>query len=92
MEMRNEKAGAGHMTDITTGVEFDGNYKKWISEVSNRFKASQIKASIKVNDEMLRFYWLLVCTLLIWFFIDIKLYHKNDCIPTFRLECSRFFI
>ena len=25
-----------------------------------------------------------------WFFIDSKLYHKNDCIPTFRLECSRF--
>ena len=34
-------------------------YKEWISDVSSRFKASQIKASIKVNDEMLRFYWLL---------------------------------
>ena len=47
------------MTNILTEVELDGNYKKWISEVSNRFRASQIKASIKVNDEMLRFYWLL---------------------------------
>ena len=47
------------MTDMLTGIEFDSKYKKWISEVSNRFKASQIKASIKVNDEMLRFYWLL---------------------------------
>lgn len=47
------------MADILIGTEFDGSYKKWISEVSNRFKASQIKASIKVNDEMLRFYWLL---------------------------------
>lgn len=47
------------MIDSVTEVEFDGNYKKWISEVSNRFKASQIKASIKVNDEMLRFYWIL---------------------------------
>ncbi len=36
--------------------------------------------------------FLVLCTLLIWFFIDIKLYNKNDCIPTFRLECSRFFI
>ncbi len=54
-----EKAGARQMTDILTGVEFGSDYKKWISEVSNRFKASQIKASIKVNDEMLRFYWLL---------------------------------
>ena len=34
--------------------------------------------------------FLVLCTLLIWLFIDIKLYHKNDCIPTFRLECSRF--
>lgn len=34
--------------------------------------------------------FLVLCTLLIWFFVDSKLYHKNDCIPTFRLECSRF--
>lgn len=47
------------MTDILMGTEFDGDYKKWISEVSNRFRVSQIKASIKVNDEMLRFYWFL---------------------------------
>jgi len=59
MKMINEKAGVRQMTEIQTGAEFDGNYKKWISEVSNRFKASQIKASIKVNDEMLRFYWVL---------------------------------
>lgn len=57
--MINTKAGVRQMTDTLTGVEFDGNYKKWISEVSTRFKVSQIKASIKVNDEMLRFYWLL---------------------------------
>ena len=43
------------MTDKT--IDFEGDYKKWISEVSNRFRASQIKASIRVNDEMLRFYW-----------------------------------
>ena len=47
------------MTDMVIEAKFDDNYKKWISEVSNRFKTSQIKASIKVNDEMLRFYWLL---------------------------------
>ena len=47
------------MTNILTEFKFDDRYKKWISEVSNRFRASQIKASIKVNDEMLRFYWLL---------------------------------
>lgn len=49
--------GVRQMADILTGAKFEGDYKKWISEVSNRFKTSQIMASIKVNDEMLRFYW-----------------------------------
>lgn len=39
--------------DNLTGV--DKNYINWITEVSNRFKQSQIKAAVKVNDEMLRF-------------------------------------
>jgi predicted nuclease of restriction endonuclease-like (RecB) superfamily len=34
-------------------------YKKWITDVSNLFKQSQIKAAVKVNDEMLHFYWTL---------------------------------
>lgn len=38
-------------------VEVDAQYRKWISEVSKRFHQSQIKAAVKVNDEMLRFYW-----------------------------------
>jgi len=33
------------------------DYRAWIQEVSNRFKNSQLKAAVKVNDEMLRFYW-----------------------------------
>lgn len=33
------------------------DYRAWIQEVSNRFKKSQLKAAVKVNDEMLRFYW-----------------------------------
>lgn len=38
-------------------VEMDEQYREWISEVSSRFRQSQIKAAVKVNDEMLRFYW-----------------------------------
>mgnify|MGYP002624377997 CR=1 FL=1 len=38
-------------------IKKDNDYKKWISEVSRRFKSSQIKAAIKANDEMIRFYW-----------------------------------
>ena len=38
-------------------VGVDAQYREWISEVSKRFHQSQIKAAVKVNDEMLRFYW-----------------------------------
>ena len=35
----------------------DETYRSWIREISSRFRKSQIKAAVKVNDEMLRFYW-----------------------------------
>ena len=38
-------------------IKLDNEYKNWIIEVSKQFKKSQIKASMKVNSEMLRFYW-----------------------------------
>ena len=38
-------------------IKVDNDYKKWISEISKRFKQSQIKASVKANSEMLRFFW-----------------------------------
>lgn len=38
-------------------ISVDNDYKEWLQDVSHRFKRSQIKATIKVNDEMLRFYW-----------------------------------
>ena len=35
----------------------DKDYSRWISELSSRYRKSQIKAAVKVNEEMLRFYW-----------------------------------
>lgn len=35
----------------------DENYKKWLGELSDRFRSSQIKAAVRVNSEMLQFYW-----------------------------------
>ena len=35
----------------------DGDYANWIKDLSLRFRQSQIKAAIKVNSEMLRFYF-----------------------------------
>ena len=38
-------------------IKIDKEYKNWISDVSKRFRKSQLKAAVKVNEEMLRFYW-----------------------------------
>lgn len=35
----------------------DKDYKQWISEIRSRYRQSQIKAAVKVNSEMLQFYW-----------------------------------
>ena len=35
----------------------DKEYLQWIKELSSRYRRSQIKAAVKVNEEMLRFYW-----------------------------------
>ena len=37
--------------------EFGKDYYEWISELSQRYRQSQIKAAVRVNSEMLRFYW-----------------------------------
>ena len=38
-------------------ITINQDYKKWIEEISARFRQSQLKATIKANDCMLRFYW-----------------------------------
>lgn len=35
----------------------DQDYSLWIQDLSKRYRRSQIKTSIKVNGEMLKFYW-----------------------------------
>ena len=35
----------------------DIDYIQWIKDLSSRYRRSQIKASVKVNQEMLQFYW-----------------------------------
>lgn len=37
----------------------DNEYKSWIDDIYKAYKNSQIKASVKVNSEMLMFYWFL---------------------------------
>jgi len=40
----------------TIGI-LDKDYLLWIKELSKRYRQSQIKAAVKVNTEMLKFYW-----------------------------------
>ena len=35
----------------------DKDYIHWVKELSSRYRKSQIKAAVKVNSEMLRYYW-----------------------------------
>ena len=43
--------------DNLVAVGFDKEYYDWIAELSHRYRQSQIKAAVRVNDEMLKFYW-----------------------------------
>ena len=55
------------MTDIIPNNEphivrvkdfkIDADYAAWISEIKRRYVSAQIKASIKINTEKLRFNW-----------------------------------
>lgn len=43
-------------------IKTDGAYSRWIQELKERYRCSQIKAATQVNREMLRFYWSLAVT------------------------------
>lgn len=38
-------------------ISLNSEYKEWIRGLGERFRMSQLKAAVKVNSEMLRFYW-----------------------------------
>ena len=37
----------------------DCQYQDWLKELKTRYKKSQIKAAVKVNEELIKFYWML---------------------------------
>lgn len=52
------------MADINTpefvkrdSLIVDAGYVQWLADVKARFREGQARALVKVNDEMLRFYW-----------------------------------
>ena len=38
-------------------IKMDNTYADWIKDLSLRFRQSQIKAAMKVNSELIQFYW-----------------------------------
>ena len=38
-------------------IQLDKEYVQWIVELAQRYRSGQIKSAIRVNEEMLRFYW-----------------------------------
>ena len=38
-------------------IHIDQDYKQWIQDLKSRYRRSQIKASVKVNYEVLSYYW-----------------------------------
>jgi len=37
-------------------IKSDNEYKEWITNLSCEYKKNQLRAAVKVNEEMLRFY------------------------------------
>lgn len=35
----------------------DKDYTLWVEDLSKRYRQSQVKAAVKVNREMLKYYW-----------------------------------
>ncbi|KAA6346697.1 hypothetical protein EZS27_005781 [termite gut metagenome] len=42
---------------MSTDLIKDSEYKAWLKDLKSRIRQSQIKAIIKVNDELLHLYW-----------------------------------
>ena len=46
------------MTDkISTGWKNDKKYNEWIKNLKEKFRQIQLRAAVKVNNELLNFYW-----------------------------------
>jgi len=55
----NRKAVILHQNnkDMSKLIHINKEYAEWVKSLSQRFRQSQIKAAVKVNSEMLKYYW-----------------------------------
>jgi len=47
----------GCETGMSELLTIDKNYSAWLKEIKNKVRTVQLKATVKVNSEMLNFYW-----------------------------------
>lgn len=54
-----KKAGNIIKTDATSpkAIITDADYRTWIRDIASRYRQSQIRVAVRVNSEMLRYYW-----------------------------------
>lgn len=43
------------MSKVLTIIDMD--YARWVENLSVRYRQSQVKAAVKVNRELLKYYW-----------------------------------
>jgi predicted nuclease of restriction endonuclease-like (RecB) superfamily len=47
-----------HVNNMSRSISIlDEDYRKWILELKTRYRSSQVKAAVKVNQEVLQYYW-----------------------------------
>lgn len=47
-------------------INTDSDYNLWISQLVERYRNCQIRATVKANEELLRFYWSIHFTHSLW--------------------------
>ena len=59
LQNKDEMAEKDNIPQFVSSDSFmaDKNYVKWLSDLKKRFRMAQLKAAVKVNTEMLKFYW-----------------------------------
>ena len=56
------------------GFVVTDDYKTWIEEVKNKIRNSQIKASVRINYEMLSCLWHTIISCIQYIFFDVIMF------------------
>src|SRR5574344_1352020 len=71
-----------------TKMVADKDYVQWLENVKKRYKESQIKASVKVNSELLSFYWSLGQDIVT---MDVENVYGKNIMANISMDLQRTF-